>query len=55
MKISVRSIDAIADEKPDVLMVLAWNFFDEIREQQSDFVARGGRFLVPLPEPMLVS
>jgi len=55
MKISVRSVDAIAEEKPDVLMVLAWNFFDEIREQQSDFVARGGRFLVPLPEPVLVS
>ncbi|WP_423605154.1 methyltransferase domain-containing protein [Sphingomonas sp. MS122] len=55
MKISVKSVDAIADEKPDVLMVLAWNFFDEIREQQSDFVARGGRFLVPLPEPVLVS
>lgn len=55
MKISVKSVDAIADEKPDILMVLAWNFFDEIREQQSDFVARGGRFLVPLPEPVLVS
>ena len=54
MKISVKSVDAIVDEKPDVLMVLAWNFFDEIREQQSDFVARGGRFLVPLPEPVLV-
>lgn len=55
MKIPVRSPEAIESERPDVLMVLAWNFFDEIREQQSDFAARGGRFLVPLPEPTLVS
>lgn len=55
MKIPVRGVDAIGSEKPDVLMVLAWNFFDEIREQQSEFVARGGRFLVPLPQPTLVS
>jgi SAM-dependent methyltransferase len=55
MKIPVRSPEAIEVEHPDILMVLAWNFFDEIREQQSDFVARGGRFLVPLPQPILVN
>lgn len=55
MKIPVRSPEAIETEQPDVLMVLAWNFFDEIRAQQSGFAARGGRFLVPLPEPVLVS
>ena len=27
---------------------------DEIKEQQADFIARGGRFLVPLPTPRLV-
>ncbi|SFJ04236.1 Putative zinc binding domain-containing protein [Sphingomonas sp. NFR04] len=54
MKIPVLSPDAIAREQPDVLLVLAWNFFDEIREQQSEFTSRGGRFLVPLPEPVLV-
>lgn len=55
MKIPVRSPEAIESERPDILMVLAWNFFDEIREQQSSFAARGGRFLVPLPEPTLVA
>lgn len=53
-KIPVKSTDAIAEEKVDVLLVLAWNFFDEIYEQQADFRARGGRFLVPLPQPRLV-
>lgn len=55
MKIPIRSPDALEEEAPDVLLVLAWNFFDEIREQQSAFAARGGRFLVPLPRPVLVN
>jgi hypothetical protein len=54
MKIPIRSLDALEAERPDVLLVLAWNFFDEIRQQQSDFAAHGGQFLVPLPRPMLV-
>lgn len=52
--IPVRPPEAIEDEKPDVLLVLAWNFLDEILEQQKAFAARGGRFLVPLPEPILI-
>ncbi|MET0309800.1 MAG: methyltransferase domain-containing protein [Sphingomonas sp.] len=55
MKIEVRSPDAIETERPDILMVLAWNFFDEIREQQTAFTSRGGRFLVPLPRPVLTN
>ena len=55
MKIPIRSPQALVEDRPDVLLVLAWNFMDEIREQQSDFAAHGGRFLVPLPAPTLVS
>ena len=53
-KLPVKPTEAIAEEKVDVLLVLAWNFFDEIYQQQADFRARGGRFLVPLPQPRLV-
>ncbi len=45
MKIPVRDTDAIGSEKPDVLLVLAWNFFDEIHGQQAEFLKAGGRFL----------
>jgi len=55
MKIEVRSPEAIETERPDILMVLAWNFLDEIREQQAEFTSRGGRFLVPLPQPVLMN
>src|SRR3546814_11497601 len=40
MKIPVRGTDAITSEKPDVLLVLAWNFFAEIKDPPADFLAR---------------
>ena len=49
MNIPIRSPAALEEQTPGVLLVLAWNFFDEIRQQQKDFVERGGRFLLPLP------
>lgn len=54
-RIPIRPVEAIEEEQPDVLFVLAWNFFDEIFEQQAAFRARGGRFLVPLPVPRVVA
>lgn len=53
-RIPIRDVSAIEDEAPDVLFMLAWNFFDEIRLQQNGFAAGGGRFLVPLPRAELV-
>jgi SAM-dependent methyltransferase len=53
-RIPIRDVSAIEEEKPDVLFVLAWNFFNEIKGQQDDFLARGGKFVVPLPAPALV-
>lgn len=52
--IPIVSPERIADDPPDVLLVLAWNYLDEIAHQQADFVRRGGRFLVPIPTPRFV-
>ncbi len=53
-RIPIKPVEAIEEEKPDVLFMLAWNFFDEIYEQQEAFRERGGQFLVPFPKPKLV-
>lgn len=53
-RIPIKPVSAIDSERPDVLLVLAWNFFDEIYDQQKPFLERGGKFLVPLPTPTLV-
>lgn len=52
--IPIVSPERIVSDPPDVMLVLAWNYLDEIVEQQADFVRRGGRFLVPIPTPRFV-
>lgn len=42
-------VERIEADRPDVILVTAWNYADEIVEQLSDHRARGGKFVIPLP------
>lgn len=41
--------------QPDFVLVLSWSFIEEIMQQQAEYRRRGGRFIVPVPEPYFVS
>jgi hypothetical protein len=41
-------------ERPDILMLLAWNYLPGVLRRERDWLAAGGRFLVPLPLPVLL-
>ncbi|WBU56444.1 class I SAM-dependent methyltransferase [Paracoccus sediminicola] len=55
VKVPIHDPSVIAERKPDYLLVLAWNFFDEIRQQLSAYEEAGGRFILPLPFPKIVA
>jgi SAM-dependent methyltransferase len=42
--------DKIRETKPDYVMILPWNFKDEIIEQVKYIRDWGGRFVIPIPE-----
>jgi hypothetical protein len=52
--IPVFAPDKVYEARPDYLLVLAWNFFDEIAVQLDRYRRAGGRFVLPLPAPHVV-
>ena len=53
-RIPIRPPEALKTERPDYVLILAWNFADDIMRDCAEYAAAGGRFILPVPEPRIV-
>jgi hypothetical protein len=51
VKLPIRPVESLRNDRPDCVVILAWNFGAEIIEQNSEYLRQGGRFILPAPEP----
>jgi hypothetical protein len=52
--VPVLPVETLLERQPDHVLILAWNFADEVVRQQAEYARRGGRFIVPIPRPRVL-
>ena len=50
----IRPPERLLHDQPDYALILAWNFAPEIIKREMIFQKRGGRFILPIPEPRII-
>ena len=53
MHIPVVSSAELSKNKPDYILILAWNFAEPIMKKLSQFAKEGGKFIIPVPNPTI--
>ena len=54
-KIPIISEEQMRSDNPDYLFVLPYHFLEGIKEREKEYLAKGGKFIVPIPFPRVIS
>lgn len=54
-KIPIISEEHSRELHPDYYLALPWHFLDEFLDREREFLRRGGRFIVPMPQVRIIS
>jgi hypothetical protein len=52
--IPILPVATLTEQRPDVVLILTWNFAEEILQQQAALRAQGCQFLLPIPDVRIV-
>jgi hypothetical protein len=52
--LKIEPVEKLLEDQPEYLLLLTWNFVEEILGQQAEYRKRGGNFIVPVPEVRVV-